>query len=491
MTNGLSQTLRSALALLMTVTLACSDDSGSADDSDAGNGEDDVRFVEAGGNDRAPEERDASGEDSDSPTDASDAEAEVDSPDAEAEVDSAEADVDDEPDGPFTADITVADAVEPGCGFESGYIDDEVCGDGLDNDANGFADEGCPCTLGATQSCFIGPPNSRDVGACVDGVQVCGGGTWGPCEGGIAPSDELCDTKDNDCNGCVDDEILDCVPTLACPEEDVAAPLRNYTLDALSILEIDDVEASTFLWAVTAPRNSATPGPVDPTAPVTEFYMDVSGDYLVTLNAVDDKGTTHGCSWIVHAQGDGVRVELVWDTYGSVDLDLHLHRSASEAAWCSDDDCHFANCQETEWSTSEIDWGYPDSAPDACPTDRCPNPRLDIDNIRGFDPENINLDNPRDGDTFRVMVHMFSGLNLTHPRVSIYCGGTLQAVFGDAPDLVELTDAGAGCGGQTWRVADVKTEVDDETGATTCRIDVLAGEDDGWDIRSGDDTFYP
>jgi len=29
-------------------------------------------------------------------------------------------------------------------------------------------------------------------------------GTWGPCVGGVAPSVEVCDGLDNDCNGCVE-----------------------------------------------------------------------------------------------------------------------------------------------------------------------------------------------------------------------------------------------------------------------------------------------
>jgi len=487
---GTSLTQRYAFALLMTLAVACSDDS-SGDPSttpDSGGNGDDVRFVETGTDDPVEEDADAEEEDVD---EADGEEQDGDEADTTDTTDAA----DDEPDGPHVpdgptiADISVADVVDPGCGFEPGYIDDEVCGDGLDNDANGFADEGCPCTLGSTQSCFIGPPNARGVGACLDGIQLCAGGTWGICEGGIAPSDELCDTKDNDCNGCVDDDILACEPTLNCPEEDFSAPLRNYTLDALSILEIDDVDASTFLWSVTPPRNSASPGPLDPSAAVTQFFMDVSGDYLVTLNAVDDKGTTHGCSWIVHAQGDGLRVELVWDTFGSTDLDLHVHRSRTETNWCTGDDCYYANCQ----SGTDLGWGYPISTPDVCPDSTCPNPRLDIDNISGFDPENINIDNPNDGDTFRVMVHVFSNFSgrISHPRLSIYCGGALQGVFGDAPDLVELQTGGSGCMGETWRVADVKTEVDDETGATRCRINVLTDTDGDWDIRLNDPTFYP
>ena len=52
--------------------------------------------------------------------------------------------------------------VEPGCGGV------EVCGNGLDDDCNLEVDEACGCMPGTVQSCFAGPPGSRDVGACSD-----------------------------------------------------------------------------------------------------------------------------------------------------------------------------------------------------------------------------------------------------------------------------------------------------------------------------------
>ncbi|MFC1780448.1 MopE-related protein [Patescibacteria group bacterium] len=76
----------------------------------------------------------------------------------------------------------------------------EVC-DGLDNNCNGQTDEGCPCDSGATQSC------GTDEGACNSGTQWCEGGTWGECRGVIGPKGEICDNKDNDCDGKVDEDL--------------------------------------------------------------------------------------------------------------------------------------------------------------------------------------------------------------------------------------------------------------------------------------------
>ncbi|MCX7944576.1 MAG: MopE-related protein [Deltaproteobacteria bacterium] len=78
---------------------------------------------------------------------------------------------------------------------------DELCGDGLDNNCNGSIDEGCACNIGETQSC------GTDEGECQKGTQTCENGQWGICAGSINPSVEICDNKDNDCDGETDENL--------------------------------------------------------------------------------------------------------------------------------------------------------------------------------------------------------------------------------------------------------------------------------------------
>jgi hypothetical protein len=132
-----------------------------------------------------------------------------------------------------------------------------------------------------------------------------------------------------------------------------------------------------------------------------------------------------------------------------------------------------------------VGWGYADTPIGNCTgpgargnfSGSCPNPRLDIDNITegsSFVPENINLDNPNDGDRFRVAVHHWSSeTRETHPIVNVYCGGTLKGSYGQAPDQVMGFDEGGGrCpeAGDIWRVTDIMMEVNDQGETTGCRL---------------------
>jgi hypothetical protein len=76
----------------------------------------------------------------------------------------------------------------------------EAC-DGLDNDCNGQIDDGV-----TTIPCYTGAPGTEGVGVCHAGSQLCGGAAgYGACLGAVAPTAEKCDTLDNDCDGAADD----------------------------------------------------------------------------------------------------------------------------------------------------------------------------------------------------------------------------------------------------------------------------------------------
>lgn len=99
----------------------------------------------------------------------------------------------------------------------------EICDNGLDDDCDGVAEEGCTCTIG-DEACYETPRGEPlggmpGVGRCRRGVATCSmtadGSALGPCIGAIGPGVDECDTGvDEDCDGLVDEgcdpPVADC-----------------------------------------------------------------------------------------------------------------------------------------------------------------------------------------------------------------------------------------------------------------------------------------
>lgn len=230
----------------------------------------------------------------------------------------------------------------------------------------------------------------------------------------------------------------------------------------------------------------------------------LSGDYIVQ-GEFDVFGKHYVCTQKVQVRAPGIRAELCWDTQGGQngggnDIDLHMARlqgvsGCAAKGWettCTGTGGKYQDCWYNpasgcrDFSTPGPGWGYADSAQPACigwSSKRtggvaCTNPRLDKDNIsctQTIDdptdasfcgPENINLDNPNDGDAFVVGVNHYgngTGSSSAKSHVNLYCNGKRVISVGYDPvggtNFPVLTSPGASLTGDEWTVGTIVAHV--------------------------------
>jgi hypothetical protein len=222
---------------------------------------------------------------------------------------------------------------------------------------------------------------------------------------------------------------------------------------------------------------------------VVKFQPSRPAFYHFTLEVVGVLGDRASCKLEVPVKGLGMRVELCWDTSTSTDLDLYLHDPFDQQPWFTpgsssietgldNTTCNTSNATAELRLPSRVNWGYDDSALGACNTPafqdflsngRCPNPRAANDNnqdIANGTTERMQLDNPRNGETFRVMVQNFNNLP-ARPHLFVYCGGQKAGAFDGTATPADFVTNDYGAFGVMWRVADVTTTVD-ATGRVSC-----------------------
>jgi hypothetical protein len=87
-------------------------------------------------------------------------------------------------------------------GFSAFSFKEEAhCGDGVcdSNENPSSCPQDCDCDDGDSQIC-----GQSDKGECSLGNQDCVDGKWGPCIGEIPPEIDICNQKDDDCDGIID-----------------------------------------------------------------------------------------------------------------------------------------------------------------------------------------------------------------------------------------------------------------------------------------------
>lgn len=129
-----------------------------------------------------------------------------------------------------------------------------------------------------------------------------------------------------------------------------------------------------------------------------------------------------------------IHIKVEWDS-NNTDVDTHVLLLPGTGLFC-DNDCYFQN--------AEPDWGVQGDWAD--------DPFLDVDDVDGYGPENVNIERGIDGKTYRVVLHYWrdshdtSGSSPSNATVKLYIQGNLIQTWG--PKYLGST-------GDTWNVFEI------------------------------------
>lgn len=193
------------------------------------------------------------------------------------------------------------------------------------------------------------------------------------------------------------------------------APLATANFDGSASHDPDGGAIAHFDWQITQRPTGSNSSitPLSPDGSQVAFFVDFAGDYTVKLTVTDDEGMTGSTNYAFSSvPWQAIHVELAWDTDLS-DVDLHLVNDTDGGTFYSNPgDCYYAD--------KNPNWGSYSS-----PTD---DPSLDIDDVDGFGPENINISTPQDAHVYHVLVHFYDthGAPATKVTIKIFLSGVEQ-----------------------------------------------------------------
>jgi streptogramin lyase len=168
--------------------------------------------------------------------------------------------------------------------------------------------EGCPCLRGDRQSCYEAAVETQDVAACVGGTVVCLDGAWSQCDGELLPSLEVCNGLDDDCDGFVDEGVQspcggcdpDCVGGVWGPPSSPFLADGALAVDAAGELTLQrDPRQALTLWVPNTDEGSVSK--IDALDAVEVARYRTRGRYPIRV-AVDHRGD----AWVLDGAQAGI-----------------------------------------------------------------------------------------------------------------------------------------------------------------------------------------
>ena len=177
----------------------------------------------------------------------------------------------------------------------------------------------------------------------------------------------------------------------------------------------------------------------DSATPSAQFFVDIAGEYLLELEVTDRLGATAPSNSCPQA---GAQVRIVAEPLSDIHLQLLWATNRDNAPdddMGADLDLHLGHPSRSGWFDAMFDCYYTNPAPDwGIRNQPIDDPSLDIDDIGGGGPENINLNNPENtqalGGQYSVGVHYFRATRAnfgggdygtSRVTVRVYLGGDL------------------------------------------------------------------
>jgi hypothetical protein len=192
-----------------------------------------------------------------------------------------------------------------------------------------------------------------------------------------------------------------------------------------------------YEWTVKQPPGSASVFVPSAFAPDPTFEANVAGTYTFKLRVWDQENTascTDAEYEVAVNPDEAIHIELLWDTpndpnqadegpEAGADLDLHfLHQFATGLDIDEDGkpDGWFDNPYDCFWFNKAPNWGSANPQADD-------DPSLDRDDTDGAGPENVNLNQPENGYTYRVGTHYWNahGFGPSFATVRVYINAVL------------------------------------------------------------------